>query len=131
VLNEQFENLSLPDPLTRLLNRHATNQLVPSVVGRASRNNRNLTFVPPPLLRTGRTSSTAELGLELDRRKEAMKCHLSGPFAAPVMGSEYADTLRTAERRRVHRKHRLGAGILIFVARFLPRALQVLRQCHL
>ena len=45
VVNERFENLSLIDPLTQLLNRRATEHMLPREVARATRSGKDLTFI--------------------------------------------------------------------------------------
>jgi len=60
VLNERLESLSLIDPLTRLLNRRALNELISHQLARANRNGSPLTFLIIDL--TGFRELNAKLG---------------------------------------------------------------------
>lgn len=62
VLNERFENLSLIDPLTQLLNRRAIDHIVPREIARSNRTARELTFVIIDL--TGLATLNTRLGDE-------------------------------------------------------------------
>ena len=62
VLRERFENLSLIDPLTQLLNRRAVDHLLPREIARANRTAKEVTFVVLDL--TGLAALNTRLGDE-------------------------------------------------------------------